>query len=93
LVADVHFNNPSRSFLPLVISFSRFILHFFIVIVFRANGASFLSPGQRPGFRPTGIRRANGARYGCTRNHANPDRGPLGRLSIDVPVPGRCPGL
>ncbi len=31
-----------------MISSSRFILHFPIVLLFRANGALFLSPGQRP---------------------------------------------
>jgi hypothetical protein len=42
------FQQVLRFFLPLVAQFSRFILHFPIVIVFRANGASFLSPRQRP---------------------------------------------
>jgi hypothetical protein len=89
----IHFKNPSRSFLPLVISSSRFMLRFLIVIVFRANGASFLSPGHRPGFPSVGTPRAKGARYGCTPDHANPYRGPLGRRIIGVSVPGRCPGL
>ena len=77
----------------MAISSSKFILPFLIVILFRANGASFLSPGHRPGSMSIGIPRANGARYRGTPDHAAPYRSPSGRQSVGGADPGHRPGL
>ena len=60
-----------------------------------ANGAQFLSPGQRPGFAsPTNIMRPERPRYAEVNFVVAGYRTPLGRINVSVArYPGRCPGL
>jgi hypothetical protein len=58
-----------------------------------AKGASFLSPGQRPGKTSVEIPRADGARYRGAPGNTKPSRGPTGRRSNGDDVPSRWVGL
>ena len=60
-----------------------------------ANGAQFLSPGQRPGFAsPTNILRPERPRYAEVNSVVAGYRTPSRRINVSVArYPGICPGL
>lgn len=53
----------------------------------RANGASYTSPGQRPGSAPTHISRANGPTYPASRGPSNLPTSPSRIMEITTDLP------